>query len=57
MLDGKCNIWYLHTVWKYAINKKICRMIDSGETGNFTSGAEGESKISQAKGPGHDDAS
>ena len=57
MLDGKCNIWYLHTVWKYAINKKICRMIDSGETGNFTSGAEGESKKSQAKGPGHDDAS
>ena len=31
-------------------------MNDSGETGFYTS-AEGERKISQAKGPGQDDAS
>lgn len=36
---------------------KIYRMNDSGETGKNTSGAEGESEISQAKGPSQDDTS
>ena len=48
-------MWYARSVCFYALFNRINRMIDPGETTKH--GAEGECEISQAKGPGQDDAS